>query len=246
MNNQKAGLGYMINTNLEVIGYVRCDYKEKFGIPRQSGLTDCATAFIEMLPPYNQAEAFRGLDEFSHIWLLWDFSRAHKNGFTATVKPPKLGGNQRMGVFATRSPFRPNNIGLSSVKLLDIIYNEENGCVHGLVVSGADILDGTPVYDIKPYLPYTDSHPEATGGWTDSLDIPELSVRFSDDIAAKIETIFSSTQIEALKEILAQDPRPGYQDEPNRRYGMLYGGYDVRFTIEDGILMVCEVDSVHP
>lgn len=155
----------MTNTSLEVIGYVRCDYKEKFGIPRQSGLTGCAAAFIEMLPPYNQAEAFRGLDEFSHIWLLWDFSRAHKNGFTATVKPPKLGGNQRMGVFATRSPFRPNNIGLSSVRLLDIIYNEENGCVHGLVVSGADILDGTPVYDIKPYLPYTDSHPEATGGW---------------------------------------------------------------------------------
>ena len=199
----------MTNTSLEVIGYVRCDYKEKFGIPRQSGLTGCAAAFIEILPPYNQAEAFRGLDGFSHIWLLWDFSRAHKNGFTATVKPPKLGGNQRMGVFATRSPFRPNNIGLSSVRLLDIIYNEENGCVHGLVVSGADILDGTPVYDIKPYLPYTDSHPEATGGWTDSLDIPELSVCSSDDITAKLETIFSSTQIEALKEILAQDPRPG-------------------------------------
>ena len=120
----------MTNTSLEVIGYVRCDYKEKFGIPRQSGLTGCAAAFIEMLPPYNQAEAFRGLDEFSHIWLLWDFSRAHKNGFTATVKPPKLGGNQRMGVFATRSPFRPNNIGLSSVRLLDIIYNEENGIIY--------------------------------------------------------------------------------------------------------------------
>lgn len=231
----------MINTSLEVIGYVRCDYKEKFGIPRQSGLTGCATAFIEMLPPYNQAEAFRGLDEFSHLWLLWDFSKAHKNGFTATVKPPKLGGNQRMGVFATRSPFRPNNIGLSSVRLLDIIYNEENGCVHGLVVSGADILDGTPVYDIKPYLPYTDSHPEATGGWTDSLDIPELSVCFSDDIAAKLETIFSSAQIEALKEILAQDPRPGYQDEPGRRYGMLYGGYDIRFNISGDTLTICEV-----
>mgnify|MGYP000882606546 FL=1 len=231
----------MINTSLEVIGYVRCDYKEKFGIPRQSGLTGCATAFIEMLPPYNQAEAFRGLDEFSHLWLLWDFSKAHKNGFTATVKPPKLGGNQRMGVFATRSPFRPNNIGLSSVRLLDIIYNEETGCVHGLVVSGADILDGTPVYDIKPYLPYTDSHPEATGGWTDSLDIPELSVCFSDDIAAKLETIFSSAQIEALKEILAQDPRPGYQDEPGRRYGMLYGGYDIRFNISGDTLTICEV-----
>lgn len=236
----------MTNTSLEVIGYVRCDYKEKFGIPRQSGLTGCAAAFIEMLPPYNQAEAFRGLDEFSHIWLLWDFSRAHKNGFTATVKPPKLGGNQRMGVFATRSPFRPNNIGLSSVRLLDIIYNEENGCVHGLVVSGADILDGTPVYDIKPYLPYTDSHPEATGGWTDSLDITELSVCSSDDITAKLETIFSSTQIEALKEILAQDPRPGYQDEPNRRYGMLYGGYDIRFTISGDTLTICEVAEPGP
>lgn len=236
----------MINTSLEVIGYVRCDYKEKFGIPRQSGLTGCATAFIEMLPPYNQAEAFRGLDEFSHLWLLWDFSKAHKNGFTATVKPPKLGGNQRMGVFATRSPFRPNNIGLSSVRLLDIIYNEENGCVHGLVVSGADILDGTPVYDIKPYLPYTDSHPEATGGWTDSLDIPELSVCFSDDIAAKLETIFSSAQIEALKEILAQDPRPGYQDEPGRRYGMLYGGYDIRFNISGDTLTISEVAEPGP
>lgn len=236
----------MINTSLEVIGYVRCDYKEKFGIPRQSGLTGCATAFIEMLPPYNQAEAFRGLDEFSHLWLLWDFSKAHKNGFTATVKPPKLGGNQRMGVFATRSPFRPNNIGLSSMRLLDIIYNEENGCVHGLVVSGADILDGTPVYDIKPYLPYTDSHPDATGGWTDSLDIPELSVCFSDDIAAKLETIFSSTQIEALKEILAQDPRPGYQDEPGRRYGMLYGGYDIRFNISGDTLTISEVAEPGP
>ena len=236
----------MINTSLEVIGYVRCDYKEKFGIPRQSGLTGCATAFIEMLPPYNQAEAFRGLDGFSHIWLLWDFSKAHKNGFTATVKPPKLGGNQRMGVFATRSPFRPNNIGLSSVRLLDIIYNKENGCVHGLVVSGADILNGTPVYDIKPYLPYTDSHPEATGGWTDSLDIPELSVRFSDDIAVKLETIFSSTQIEALKEILAQDPRPGYQDEPNRRYGMLYGGDDIRFNISGDTLTISEVVEPGP
>lgn len=236
----------MINTSLEVIGYVRCDYKEKFGIPRQSGLTGCATAFIEMLPPYNQAEAFRGLDEFSHLWLLWDFSKAHKNGFTATVKPPKLGGNQRMGVFATRSPFRPNNIGLSSVRLLDIIYNEENGCVHGLVVSGADILDRTPVYDIKPYLPYTDSHPDATGGWTDSLDIPELSVCFSDDIAVKLETIFSSTQIEALKEILAQDPRPGYQDEPGRRYGMLYGGYDIRFNISGDTLTISEVAEPRP
>ena len=205
----------MTNTSLEVIGYVRCDYKEKFGIPRQSGLTDCATAFIEMLPPYNQAEAFRGLDGFSHIWLLWDFSRAH-------------------------------NIGLSSVRLLDIIYNEENGCVHGLVVSGADILDGTPVYDIKPYLPYTDSHPDATGGWTDSLDIPELYVCFSDDITAKLETIFSNTQIEALKEILAQDPRPGYQDEPNRRYGMLYGGYDIRFTISGDTLTICEVAEPGP
>lgn len=234
----------MINTSLEVIGYVRCDYKEKFGIPRQSGLTYYTTAFIEILPPYNQAEAFRGLDEFSHIWLLWDFSMAHKNVFTATVKPPKLGGNQKMGVFATRSPFRPNNIGLSSVKLLDIIYNEENGCVHGLVVSGADILDGTPVYDIKPYLPYTDSHPEATGGWTDSLDIPKLAVCFSDDVAEKLSAIFSDAQLDALREILAQDPRPGYQDEPCRRYGMLYGGYDVRFTIERDLLTVCEVEAV--
>lgn len=234
MNNIK-------NNYLEVIGYVRCDYKEKFGIPRQSGLTQCGMAFIEMMPPYNQVESFRGLEEFSHIWLLWDFSKAHRDGFTATVKPPKLGGNQKMGVFATRSPFRPNNIGLSSVRLLDIIYNGGSGCVSGLLVAGADILDGTPVYDIKPYLPYTDSHPEATGGWTDALDIPRLNVCSTEDASDKLASIFSDTQLEALKEILAQDPRPGYQDEPNRRYGMLYGGYDVRFTISGDTLTICEI-----
>ena len=223
----------MTNTNLEVIGYVRCDYKEKFGIPRQSGLTDCATAFIEILPPYNQAEAFRGLDGFSHIWLLWDFSRAHKHGFTATVKPPKLGGNQRMGVFATRSPFRPNNIGLSSVKLLDIIYNEETGCVHGLVVSGADILDGTPVYDIKPYLPYADAHPEALGGFA-PLPKETIEVKSPPELLQKLP----EGQREALLGVLAQDPRPQYQNDPERVYGMSFGGWDVKFRVKDGVLTV--------
>ena len=151
---------------MEIIGYIRNDYKEKFGIPRQSGLVTYSESFVEIVPPYNQAEAFRGLCDFSHIWLLWDFSMAHKECFTATVKPPKLGGNQRMGVWATRSPFRPNNIGLSSVKLVDILYDNVTGCVSGITVSGADLLDGTPILDIKPYLPYTDSHPQPADGRT--------------------------------------------------------------------------------
>ena len=230
----------MTNTSLEVIGYVRCDYKEKFGIPRQSGLTDCATAFIEMLPPYNQAEAFRGLDGFSHIWLLWDFSRAHKNGFTATVKPPKLGGNQRMGVFATRSPFRPNNIGLSSVKLLDIIYNEETGCVHGLVVSGADILDGTPVYDIKPYLPHIDSHPEATGGFALSVSSEQLEVVFPDHLLQKIP----EADRKLLSELLSQDPRDRFIHDNSRIWGLTYGNYNIRFQVHDNVLTVSEVTGL--
>lgn len=225
--------------NMTVIGYIRNDYKEKFGIPRQSGLTESAVSFVELLPPFNQPEAFRGLDGFSHIWLLWDFSLARRKGFTATVKPPKLGGNMRMGVFATRSPYRPNNIGLSSVRLDEIVTDEESGCVNGLLVSGADLLDGTPIYDIKPYLPYTDSHPDAKGGWTDGLDIRRLEVVFPENLMALIP----KDKRAALLDALAEDPRPGYQDEPGRRYGMLYGDFDVRFTITGGVLTVCEVEG---
>lgn len=224
---------------MTVIGYIRNDYKEKFGIPRQSGLTESAVSFVELLPPFNQAEAFRGLDGFSHIWLLWDFSLARKKGFTATVKPPKLGGNARMGVFATRSPYRPNNIGLSSVRLDEIVTDEDSGCVNGLLVSGADLLDGTPIYDIKPYLPYTDSHPDAKGGWTDGLDIHRLEVVFPENLMALIP----EDKRAALLDALAEDPRPGYQDEPGRRYGMLYGDFDVRFTITGGVLTVREVEG---
>lgn len=226
---------------MEIIGYIRNDYKEKFGIPRQSGLVTYSESFVEIVPPYNQAEAFRGLRDFSHIWLLWDFSMAHKECFTATVKPPKLGGNQRMGVWATRSPFRPNNIGLSSVKLVDILYDNVTGCVSGITVSGADLLDGTPILDIKPYLPYTDSHPEATGGWTDHLETMPLKVCIPDNLRNVLESCFSPCQLSALMDTLSQDPRPGYQDEPDRIYGMLYGDHNIRFSIRDGVLTVVEV-----
>lgn len=224
---------------MTVIGYIRNDYKEKFGIPRQSGLNISAVSFVELVPPFNQAEAFRGLSGFSHIWLLWDFSQAGRGGFTATVKPPKLGGNARMGVFATRSPYRPNHIGLSSVKLDEIVTDEMSGCVNGLLVSGADLLDGTPIYDIKPYLPYTDSHPDAEGGWTDTLDIQRLEVVFPEELMSRIP----KDKRAALLDALAEDPRPGYHDEPDRRYGMLYSDFDVRFTISDGTLTVFEVEK---
>lgn len=215
---------------MEIIGYMRCGYKEKFGIPRQSGLAPSARGFVEMVSPYNQAEAFRGLCDFSHIWLLWDFSRAHQDRFCATVKPPKLGGNTRMGVWATRSPNRPNHIGLSSVKLDEIVYDEKTGCVTGLLVSGADILDGTPIYDIKPYLPRTDCHPDASDGWTENAHTAKLRVVIPDDVA---DTLPAETLV-SLTEILGEDPRPGYQDEPDKVYGMLYAGYDIHFTIAGG------------
>ena len=225
----------MTNTSLEVIGYVRCDYKEKFGIPRQSGLTGRAAAFIEILPPYNQAEAFRGLDGFSHIWLLWDFSRAHKNGFTATVKPPKLGGNQRMGVFATRSPFRPNPGGLSCVKLEKIDMESKEAPV--LIVSGADLMDGTPIYDIKPYLPVADCHPEALGGFATKVEQHFLQVEIPEEWKARI----LEDKLSALEGVLREDPRPAYQKDPERIYGMPFAGMDVRFQVKNGILTVCEI-----
>ena len=231
-------------STLNIIARIHSDFPTKFGIPRQSGLVEELRSTVVFEPEDRNPDALRGLEGFSHLWLIWQFSQAVREDWSPTVRPPRLGGNTRMGVFATRSPFRPNPIGLSCVGLAGVELHTPQGPV--LRITGADLMDGTPILDIKPYLPYTDSHPEATGGWTDSLDIPELSVCSSDDITAKLETIFSSTQIEALKEILAQDPRPGYQDEPNRRYGMLYGGYDIRFTISGDTLTICEVAEPGP
>ncbi len=220
---------------MQIIGYIHTDFSEKFGIPRQSGLVEELTATITFLPEYRQPEAFRGLASFSHIWLLWQFHKAEREHWSATVKPPKLGGNTRMGVFATRSPFRPNHIGLSSVKLDFIEYTRDAGPV--LHVSGADLLDGTPIYDIKPYLAYTDSHPKATGGWTNRVDNTTLHVECSDEFIS----IIPAGKRKALLDILASDPRPGYQSDPDRRYGIAYAGYNVRFKIVGNILTVTEI-----
>ncbi len=220
---------------MEIIGHIYTDFDEKFGIPRQSGIVDELTGRIVFLPEYRQPEAFRGLTDFSYIWILWDFHMAKRENWSATVKPPKLGGNKRMGVFATRSPYRPNNIGLSSVKLVDILYTENEGPV--LIVNGADLLNGTPIYDIKPYLPFTDCHPDAKGGFTDEISDYKLTVEFPEELLVLIP----EDKRNALIHVLEEDPRPAYQDDPSRRYGVLFAGFDVRFFVNKKILTVCEV-----
>lgn len=224
--------------DMNIIGHVYTDFQEKFGIPRQSGLVDELTGTVVFLPEYRQPEAFRGLEDFSHIWILWEFHKAKRENWSATVKPPKLGGNKRMGVFATRSPFRPNNIGLSSVKLTEIEYTDDYGPI--LHISGVDLLNGTPVYDIKPYIPYTDCHPDATGGFTEHLHTGKLDVIFPPELLAMIP----EAKRPALIGILAEDPRPGYQHDPDRRYGVAFAGFDVRFHINGNVLTVCEVVAV--
>lgn len=220
---------------MKIIGHIHTDFKEKFGIPRQSGIVDALQGEIVFLPEYRQPEAFRGLKDFSHIWILWQFHMAKKENWSATVKPPRLGGNTRMGVFATRSPFRPNDIGLSSVRLLNVEYTADRGPV--LHVCGADLLDNTPIYDIKPYLPYTDAHPEATSGFAGNIAMQKLTVTFPEKLLRQIP----AEKREALIAILKEDPRPGYQNEPDRRYGISFGGFDIRFTIKENNLKVFQV-----
>lgn len=220
---------------MESIGYVETDFKEKFGIPRQSGIVEELAGRIIFLPEYRQPEAFRGLEDFSHIWILWEFHKAVREHWSATVKPPKLGGNTRIGVFATRSPFRPNAIGLSCVRLTGITYTEDLGPV--LQITGADLLDHTPIYDIKPYIPYTDCRPDATGGFTDTIPKKKLTVKFPPELLS----VIPEEKRSVLIQVLAEDPRPGYQNDPARRYGVAFAGYDVRFHIEKDILTVCEV-----
>ncbi len=224
-----------MKTELNIIAHIHTDFTSKFGIPRQSGLIDELEATIVFEPEYRNPDALRGIEEYSHIWLLWQFSECMDKEWSPTVRPPRLGGNKRMGVFATRSPFRPNPIGLSSVKLLGIEKTENHGYI--LRVSGADLLDGTPIYDIKPYLPYVDSHPEASNGF--ALDEKEgrLYVDFPDNL---LEIIPTAKQA-ALKAVLAQDPRPQYQDNPERIYGIEFAGFDVRFTVEKETLKVVEI-----
>ena len=217
------------------IAHIECDLPTKFGLPRQSGLVDSLIARIVFEPLYRDPVAFRGLEGYSHLWLIWGFSENGRDTWASTVKPPRLGGNTRMGVFATRSPYRPNALGLSCVKLEGITFDEKRGPV--LTVSGADLMDGTPIYDVKPYLPYTDSRPEASSGFAGEVFGHSLKVVFPDALLKKIPP----DRREALFGLLAQDPRPAYIDDPQRRYGFNYLTFDVRFTVDGDALTVVEI-----
>lgn len=220
---------------MKIIARIRSDFHTKFGIPRQSGMITALKATVVFEPEYRNPEAVRGLDGFSHIWLIWEFSESVRDDWSPTVRPPRLGGNKRVGVFATRSPFRPNPIGLSSVRLESIDLHTSDGPV--LHVSGADLMDGTPIYDIKPYVPYTDNHPDATGGFTTHHSAGQLNVHFPDELLRQIP----EDKREALKLVLANDPRPSYQDDPERVYGLLFAGFDVRFIVREQDLQVKEI-----
>ena len=220
---------------MQVIARIRSEFPTKFGIPRQSGLVPETCATIVFEPEYRSADALRGIEGFSHLWLIWEFSEAIRKDWSPTVRPPRLGGNTRLGVFATRSPFRPNPIGLSCVRLKAVRKTEHEGTV--LLVSGADLMDGTPIFDIKPYLPYADAHPEASGGFTDAAPRRTLTV----DIPAALLQPVPLEQRAALRGVLAQDPRPTYQNDPARVYGMTFAGLEVRFRVDGGVLHVVEI-----
>ena len=215
---------------MQVIARIQTPFPEKFGVPRQSGLVD-VPARIVFEPDYRNLDALRGIEGFSHLWLIWQFDRAERDMWSPTVRPPRLGGNQRMGVFATRSPFRPNPIGLSCVKLLGV----EDGA---LCVSGADLVDGTPILDIKPYLPYCDSHPDAIGGWTDGLNRVCLQVEFPDTLLA----LGPEADRAGLWGVLQSDPRPRYQNDPDRVYGLTYAGVNVKFRVAGDRVTVVGVE----
>ena len=222
---------------IEPIARIRTDFPTKFGVPRQSGLASGLVSTIVFEPPYRNPDCLRGIADFSHLWLIWEFSGAVRKEWSPTVRPPRLGGNTRMGVFATRSPFRPNPVGLSSVQLDSVQLHTDRGPV--LHVSGADLMDGTPIYDIKPYLAFADSHPDALGGFTDQTRKYGLSVEIPEMLLERIQ----EKKRESLKAVLAHDPRPSYQDDPERVYGMTYGGRNVRFTVSDGTVHVIAVEG---
>lgn len=224
-----------MKSEMKIIAHIKTDFPTKFGIPRQSSLADELTGEIIFEPEYRQPEAFRGIEEFSHLWLLWEFSEAKREHWSATVKPPRLGGKVRMGVFATRSPFRPNPIGLSCVRLVEVRFDETHGPV--LVVAGVDLMDKTPIYDIKPYLPYVDAHPEAMGGFGDRVKAHELDVLFLDELRERLPEEKRAGAIAFLK----QDPRPAVHKDPARVYKIAYAGYDIHFTVEAEQLTVVDV-----
>ena len=228
----------MQDVNIQIIARMHSDFPTKFGIPRQSGLVKELRSCIVFEPEFQNADALRGIEDYSHLWLIWQFSEAVRTGWSPTVRPPRLGGNRRLGVFATRSPFRPNNLGLSCVKLLGVEHTKSFGTV--LHVAGADLMDGTPIFDIKPYIPYSDCIIEATGGFTDSAADFILDVDFP---SALLELLPHSKQEVAIA-VLSHDPRPSYQRNPDRIYGLTFAGFDIRFRVDENTLHVLEVNAV--
>ena len=226
-----------MDVNIQVIARMHSDFATKFGIPRQSGLVEELRSTIVFEPEFRNPDALRGIEDFSHLWIIWQFSEAVRTGWSPTVRPPRLGGNTRMGVFATRSPFRPNNLGLSSVKLLGVEHTAEFGTV--LHVGGADLMDGTPIFDIKPYIPYGDCHVDATGGFTDNAGEFILKV----DFPVHLLNLLPEEKREAAIGVLSHDPRPSYQRKPDRIYGLTFAGYDIRFKVAEDMLTVVEVNQ---
>ena len=229
----------MDTISMDVIARMRSDFPTKFGIPRQSGLVSELRSTIVFEPEYRNADALRGLEDFSHLWIIWQFSEAVRAGWSPTVRPPRLGGNTRMGVFATRSPFRPNNLGLSSVKILGLEQTPDLGTV--IHVAGADLMDGTPIFDIKPYIPYSDCHTDATGGFTDTAGEFLLNVNFPENLLA----ILPEDKRQSAVGVLSHDPRPSYQRKPDRIYGLSFAGHDIRFKVIGDDLTVLEVNPLN-
>ena len=227
----------MSGFEMQIIARIKSDFPEKFGIPRQSGIVDELGAIVIFEKAFRSLEALRGIEGFSHLWLIWQFSENIRDGWSPTVRPPRLGGNERLGVFATRSPFRPNPIGLSCVKLLGVEQTEKYGPV--LHIGGADLMDGTPVYDIKPYLPYTDCKPQATGGFAPGSEDYRVKVEIPDPQIAKIPEEKRSS----LVAVLSQDPRPAYKEDGDRVYGMRFAGFNIKFTVNGGVLTVTQIEK---
>ncbi|MBE6975871.1 MAG: tRNA (N6-threonylcarbamoyladenosine(37)-N6)-methyltransferase TrmO [Ruminococcaceae bacterium] len=230
----------MQDVTISVIARMKSDFPTKFGIPRQSGLVDELRSTIIFEPEFRNPDTLRGIEGYSHLWLIWQFSESVRSDWSPTVRPPRLGGNTRLGVFATRSPFRPNSLGLSSVKLLGVEHTEEFGTV--LHVGGADLMDGTPIFDIKPYIPYGDCHPEATGGFTDTAGEYLLEVDFPEELLS----ILPRDKRDAAIGVLSHDPRPSYQRDPERIYGLSFAGFNIRFTVKAQTLLVQEVTPLSP
>jgi len=223
---------------MEIIAIIHTDFPDKFGIPRQSGLVSSLRAEIVFEPKFRNPDAIRGIEEYSYLWLIWNFSKAKQDHFVATVAPPRLGGKEKKGVFATRSPFRPNSLGLSSVRLEEVYLDENRGPV--LVVSGADLLDGTPIYDIKPYLAYTDSHPDAKGSFGEVHKEDRIDVNFPQELLERLP----EDKRTAAFDVLVQDPRASYNKKPDYIYGLSFAGYDLRFTVSQNQLNVCDVVKI--